>query len=330
MSNNVSTLTNSPVVTRPASNGGVVDLDAGRPVMRKWQRASDFPEVITPVVGLELGEFAGVLRHKLKYNAIGDIGNSALVSEGRARAHVYTGTASQLIAGCSLRPLWTSAEGAHFRYSAYNTGIRLVDALTAEDDSTLLTDKLIEIDGAGSWGPILHYLWMDPAAPDADGLLNDQATDASVITTVTSFLTTLDYARNLVITPGGTTADVPAGDVTVTGTNIYGEVITEAFTFAANATGAVTGAKAFKTITSIVFPIQDGAAATYDVGWGAKLGLGRTFAAAPALLKARADGTDEGTAPTFAADVDDVESNTVSFNTAADGAKDFNLWVLAA
>lgn len=174
-------------------------------------------------------------------------------------------------------------------------------------------------------GYIHRQKWTDAATADSDLVLNDQATSNSVTTTVTSFLAQPDFARNIVITPGGTTTDVPAGDVTVTGTNIRGQVITEAFTFAANASSATTGNKAFKTITSIVFPVQDGAAATYDVGTGVKLGLDRKYSEA-SVIDAYTDGVREATAPTVAISASAVESNTVTTNTAPNGSQDFVIY----
>lgn len=171
-------------------------------------------------------------------------------------------------------------------------------------------------------GALRLQTFTDAAAADADLILNDQATSDSVTTTVTTFLAQPDFARNIVITPGGTTADVPAGDITVTGTNIRGETITETFTLTANQSSASTGSKAFKTVTSVVFPVQDGAAATYDVGTGVKLGLDRKMPAA-AVLDAYADGVRETTAATVAYSTSAVEGNTVSTNTAPDGSVDF-------
>ena len=47
----------------------------------------------------------------------------------------------------------------------------------------------------------------------------------------TDDITDPPYPRNLVITPGGTTADVAACSITVAGTNIADEAISEDFAF---------------------------------------------------------------------------------------------------
>lgn len=184
------------------------------------------------------------------------------------------------------------------------------------------TSKSIRGETQSAFGYLRRQVWTDPVAVDDDRILNDQATSNSVITTVSSgFLAQPDFARKITVTPGGVTADVPAGDVTINGTNIRGEAISEALTFLANATGAQTTTKAFKTITSIVFPIQDGAGATYDVGVTDALGLDRCMNGNEVIL-ATLDGTYETTRPTVTAHATDVSKNTVDPNTALDGSKD--------
>jgi len=154
---------------------------------------------------------------------------------------------------------------------------------------------------------------------------------SSVVTTVITAITNPDVPRNLSVTPAGTTADVAAGDVTITGTNVEGKVISEAFTFLANASTAVVGDKAFKTVTSISIPIQDGAAATFAVNTGAKLGIGmRNIASMPIQVLTRsADGVEAleaAAASAFSTTV--VENNTVTTTTAMDGAVGFRVYVL--
>jgi hypothetical protein len=107
--------------------------------------------------------------------------------------------------------------------------------------------------------------------------------------------------------------------ITVNGTNFADEPITEAFAFLANATDPTVGVKAFKTITSIVIPAQDGAGATFDVGWGECLGL-PFMADENRVLRAIDDGVVETTAPTVVFDADELEKNTVDLNTSMNGS----------
>lgn len=156
-------------------------------------------------------------------------------------------------------------------------------------------------------------------------------TGSASVTVTQSAAVSLDVPRNLVITPGGTTADVKAGDITITGTNVEGKVITEAFTFLANATDPTVGAKAFKTVTQISIPAQDGAAATYAVATGAKLGIGmRNIASMPIKVLARSaagvETLEDASASAFSSTL--VESNTVTTTTTMDGAVGFRVYVL--
>jgi hypothetical protein len=177
-------------------------------------------------------------------------------------------------------------------------------------------------------GAIRRQTWQNVLVDSAKTYVKAaQATSASVVTTVTSFTHQPDFPRNIVITPGGTTADVPAGDIIVNGTNMRGEAISETFTLTANQTAASTGSKAFKTITSVVFPIQDGAAATYDLGLGAKLGLDRKLTEA-SVIDAYVNGVREATFPTVAISATALESNTITTNTAPNDTRDFSVFFI--
>lgn len=141
----------------------------------------------------------------------------------------------------------------------------------------------------------------------------------------------LDVPRNLVITPGGTTADVAASSITITGTNVEGKVITEDFAFLANATDPTVGNKAFKTVTGISIPQQDGAAATFAVTTGAKLGIGmRNLSSMPIKVLTRSaagvEALEDAAASAFSSSA--VESNTVTTTTTMDGAVGFRVYVL--
>ena len=157
------------------------------------------------------------------------------------------------------------------------------------------------------------------ATSDVDAILDGQASASDEVTVVTEFLAQPPYPRNLIITPGGTTADVKAGSITVTGTNIKNEVISEDFAFLADASTATVGAKAFKTVTSVSIPAQDGAGATFDVGFGDKLGL-PFMADENTVIQVVVDGVIETTAPAVVFDVDEIEKNTVDLNSALDGS----------
>jgi hypothetical protein len=151
------------------------------------------------------------------------------------------------------------------------------------------------------------------------------ATSATLVTTISTFTLQPDVPRNIVITTGGTTADCKLATVVVNGTNFFGAAISENFAITDNQAGATTGAKAFKTVTSVVIPAQDGAGCTYSVGTGAKLGLKACMASADHFFHAGIAGVKEATAPTIAASATAVESNTATLSTALSGV-DVNLF----
>lgn len=141
--------------------------------------------------------------------------------------------------------------------------------------------------------------------------------------TVTVFAAQPDKARNLTVTPGGTTANVVAGNVVVTGKDIRGKVITETLAITSTQSTATTGAKAFSAVTSIVFPAA-GASTTWSVGAGTKLGLNKCLAGSGYYIKGLSDGADL-TGSTVAADASNISGNTVIPNPAPNGTHVFDL-----
>ena len=181
-------------------------------------------------------------------------------------------------------------------------------------------------------GGIFTQRWEKPVLATADLLLDDQATDSASITTASTFAASLDFARNVTVTPGGTTADVKAGDVTITGIDIRGNTITETIAIIANQSTTSTGSVAFATIVSVSFIAQDDDGATYDVGTGDKLGLEKLLQfntiggnAAVGTGTTLSNLTREGTAPTVTVDTQSIQSNTVNFNSALAASKTYAL-----
>ena len=151
------------------------------------------------------------------------------------------------------------------------------------------------------------------------------ATSASAVT-LSSFDAQPDVPRNITITPGGTTADVNTCVIVVNGTNFYGAAISENFSFAAAASTATVGSKAFKTVSSVVFPAsceQGGFAATWSIGVGSKIGLKSCMANAGDWFQSEVAGVYESTRATIANSASAVESNTATFNGTMNGSSQF-------
>src|SRR5690606_2613321 len=159
----------------------------------------------------------------------------------------------------------------------------------------------------------------EAAAADTDGVLAAVQDDGSQ-QVITTGLTNPPYPRNITATAGGTTGDIKAISVIVEGTNINDEPITETLpAFTADTTGTVQGSLAFKTVTKVTIPAHDGTGATTEIGWGDKLGLPFALQHGNTVLHATLNGVREATAPTVAADNDEIEKNTVDLNSALNG-----------
>lgn len=171
------------------------------------------------------------------------------------------------------------------------------------------------------------------AAGTTDMLSANAGNTSAAAATVTTFLDQPNVARNLVMTPGNTTADVGTCAAVVTGIGARGTSISETFSFTPNQTTAVTGAKAFASVSSVVFPAdcEDSPyTATWSLGYGEGLGL-KSCIAAPghilfSTLNSGSGFSKEATAPTMTSDVDEHEKNLADFNGTMDGVNDFELF----
>lgn len=165
-----------------------------------------------------------------------------------------------------------------------------------------------------------------PVVANTTRLKSLTASSSSVVTTISTFSAQPDVPRNITITTGGTTTDCKAANVTVSGTNIYGRAITEDIAISDNQAGTSSGLKAFKTVSSIAIPAQDGAGCTYAAGVGDVLGLKNCMKQAGDVAWAVFDGAYEGTRPTCVADADEVEKNTCDINGTLNGSKNVDLY----
>lgn len=180
-------------------------------------------------------------------------------------------------------------------------------------------------------GFIANLSWtaLEMAAADTDGIFDGiaagDATAEPAGTTVTAtpasdeFVAQPPCARNVTVTVAATTAGhVKAAAIVVTGKNLNGDTITESFTPTVDTPATLVGAKAFKTITSVAVPAQDGDSVTVDVGFGQLIGLPYKLTKKRVLLTLN-DGVVD-TAPALTISASALESNTVDFNGSLDGS----------
>lgn len=163
----------------------------------------------------------------------------------------------------------------------------------------------------------------------ADILSGDAGNTSAAAASQTTFLASVDVSRNLAILPGGTTADVAACTIVLTGTDFHNKALTENFVFAANASTATVGVKAFKTVTKIDFPAaceDTPFGATWSIGSGEKLGLKRCLDQAGHVVMTTVAGAFETTRPTMANNATAISGNTADFDGTMDGANDFEIF----
>ena len=239
-----------------------------------------------------LAKFIGITKDTLK-NGQGGV----VVTSGYTQA-VVLATATTNI-GSYLYPVTVSGS-SYLKESKTITPITLLEDITASAGSQVTTNVIIDRDvnqyGAGN---IVHDIWI---SPDATSTTAVHAALACAITeqTVSTSITNPDVPRNLTATTTGTSGDVAAVSVIVTGTDVFDQAITETLpAFTVNTNGTVTGSKAFKTVTSYVVPAMDGTGCNVSIGIGSKLGLIHPIQHTALIKAAVLDGTLEGTAPTL-------------------------------
>jgi len=140
-------------------------------------------------------------------------------------------------------------------------------------------------------------------------------TCAEAAADIVTALTQPDVARNLVLTGNAGADEI----ITMTGANLAGAVITEAFTL--SGTTPIVGAKAFKTVTKIHTPIGTHTAA---IVCGNVLGLINKLASDTLLVKKFNKVTAE--TGTLAYSGTALESNTYAPSGTLDGSKAIDLW----
>lgn len=170
-------------------------------------------------------------------------------------------------------------------------------------------------------------------ASDADGdaIVAATATSDTVTTTITPTAQP-SVPRALSVTVAADTAeDIKAGNITITGKNVEGKVITETFAVTADTAATIVGNKAFAEVTSIAVPAQDGDSVTVAVGTTIKFGIGKrslSTASAKVLVITAAGVATLEAAAASAFSTSAVESNTVTPTTTPDGAAQMRLYTL--
>lgn len=165
---------------------------------------------------------------------------------------------------------------------------------------------------------LLSWTAAEAADLDADGILNDATTSASVVSEKTTFLAQPPQARGLTFTPSGSAL----GNVVVVGTDIDNRPTTE--TIATNTTNAISSLNAFKTVTSITLPTSAGTI-TWDVGWDERIGLPFKLASKPFYFEIFNNVIEIATAGAIVTNATELGKNTYDPQGNLDGLKPLKL-----
>lgn len=202
------------------------------------------------------------------------------------------------------------------------------------DGSPLFQSQAAALDAPiGGDLQVTREVWNNLAAADADAI---KAAFASPAADTTYSGSQLDGAvgpgemlppRNIVIT--GTTGvgeALDGGTAVVIGEDIDGVLRTENFTLAAigaSSSDVQTGVIAFKRIMSVTMPADaSGSPGDYEIGFGVKVGLGRSLTQG-ALLNEFTDNAVPVTAATVVLAGTSAPNGTVQFDTAPNGVHDY-------
>ena len=160
-----------------------------------------------------------------------------------------------------------------------------------------------------------------PIAADPDGIYSAAVADTDEVKLdATDYETTFDGEMDVprqvsVIATTGTHTNIGEGDtVTVYGTNIADEPISEVFTFTIALADALVSDQAFKTVTGAVIG-KSTAGVKFDIGWTDVLGLPFKLAATEKMALEYGAGVLKTSPGTFTVDASVLGKNTYDPNT---------------
>jgi hypothetical protein len=167
----------------------------------------------------------------------------------------------------------------------------------------------------------VSFQYDGPAAAANDAVMANVALDDGATQSITEGLTDPDVARQLKVVT--TMADATlTGTVTITGTDVDGNAITEDVTL--NNDDDVVTAKAFATVTQVDLPAWTADGDGIAIGTTAVLGS-PVLLTKDTIYMALVDGAQD-TLPTVTVHATDVAQVLIEPNTAPDGSKVFDFY----
>lgn len=179
---------------------------------------------------------------------------------------------------------------------------------------------------------LMYQKWTNPLAAVTNYFAVSHAGAAAAGTVAMTIAnSTLDFPRNVVITVTHATA-VVAMSGTITGTDLTGKNISEAWSVTAGGTTKTfTGKKAFKTVTSITETVAaDASTNTIIAGTGVVFGLDSPLSVASAVKETSAGSVvTNGTFVKASAAATDDPHGTYAPNSAPNGSTTYEAWYIS-
>ncbi len=287
--------------------------------------------------------FYGQTTATIAYNADPTTGGSSVRAKLEALTTIGTGNVTVTGTGSTIDPyvitfvndlgsvpLTLTGSGASLTVSgpltvaSATTGVGILYTVTA----TQLKTALVSLAGIGSSDVTVTGSVAGPFAITFTGALagvgqplitipKDVTTGGTgvVVTRTTHGTAQPDVAR--IVTVVANVSGV-TGNVVVNGRDLNNDVIAD--TIALNGLTPVLGVKAFKSISSVVFPTRVHSGDTVDVGIGSALGLHHRLPH-NTVLRAELGNVLEGTAPTVVVSAATLSLNVFTLNTTLDGTQ---------
>ena len=172
-------------------------------------------------------------------------------------------------------------------------------------------------------GRAIHQTWTNPDAATTTGGSAQKDLDTIVAGYAATSVITLDYPRSVNVTGVISNGAITELLVTFTGTDIFGNVVTETLTI--NADETVQGSVIFATVTGIAitgtFATGGAAGDTLDTGFGLKFGL-LANVESDCMVKMNEDNDDSGKGDVTI----DAVNNSITFETAPNAVHDYDAW----
>ncbi|MBX4215686.1 hypothetical protein KW797_01935 [Candidatus Parcubacteria bacterium] len=199
-------------------------------------------------------------------------------------------------------------------------------------DQAIKETLALNLPASADFGGLKSVSYVDPPTADDDAYRLSTATAVGTTVYQTTGLNGVlgpnnvsVPARNITCTTGSTATDAP-NQLVVDGTDIDGNALQETITLS-RAAQVDSGAKCFRTVSKLTLNNGVGTGGTIKIGFGPIMGIPfavKERSTKPQLVVERLDGAPVATAATLVAKVTSPPYGSISPNSAANAARDYD------